>query len=695
MRSTATLLLLLGTLLSPAAAQRVQWASEVVDFSSQLSAFEYSAQQVVGKPNALPQAGDNPSAWMPSRTNKTEFITVKFARPMRVQQIVIAESYNPSAVYQVYLYDRRGREYLVHTFEPKPIAIPGRILNIFINRTEYEVEALRLVLDGRNVPGYNAIDAIGISGSSRPFEVEIEQPQNLREQIVVERLDGNVNTEYEETRPLISPDGKTLYFSRKNHPENVGGVKDANDIWYSVLDPATGKWTEAKNIGRPLNTDGPNYISSITPDGNAMTVLLGNVYTSRERMKSGVSISTKSGDQWSEPKALDIINAYIDDDDGHYFLANNRRTLLMAVERFDSYGGKDLYVSFRQRDGRWSEPLNLGNDINTAHTEWAPYLAADNETLYFSSGGYSGYGGSDIYISRRLDDTWTNWTEPENLGPDINSPGDDVFFNIPPSGQYAYYTKSGQESKGDIHRIELPVFYQPAPVISIAGRVTDSIAGRPLKATISFKLLPEFADVGFTESDSLSGEYEVLLPAGSAYEYTVTAEGYAPVTRTLNLTEEIDFREITADLSLRTATADELTRLSGPVKSDSEKVLAFLSEPTEVLVLSDRVLFDFASDYLNEDSRHYLDRIATHMIENSELRLQIDGHTDNTGPEAYNMSLSRRRAQSVHDYLSSKGIAVSRLLTKGNGPASPIASNDTREGRRQNRRVEFRWIGGN
>ena len=103
----------------------------------------------------------------------------------------------------------------------------------------------------------------------------------------------------------------------------------------------------------------------------------------------------------------------------------------MAIDRYDAYGGKDIYVIFLQRDNKWTEPLNLGNDINTAHMEYSPYLAADNETLYFSSKGFSGYGGSDIYISRRLDNTWTNWTEPENLGPDINSIGDDVFFNIP------------------------------------------------------------------------------------------------------------------------------------------------------------------------------------------------------------------------------------------------------------------------
>ncbi|MCK5207594.1 MAG: OmpA family protein, partial [Cyclobacteriaceae bacterium] len=157
-------------------AQRVYWASEILDFSSELSQKEYSAKQVLSKPNAMPQGGDNPNAWMPAKPNKLEFISVAFDNAIRVEQIIIIESYNPSAVYEIYLYDKSGNEFLVHTFEPRPIDLKSRILRINIEKTKYQVEVMRILLDGRKVPGYTGIDAIGVSSSKKPIEITIEQP---------------------------------------------------------------------------------------------------------------------------------------------------------------------------------------------------------------------------------------------------------------------------------------------------------------------------------------------------------------------------------------------------------------------------------------------------------------------------------------------------------------------------------------
>lgn len=666
-------------------AQRVYWASEVLDFSSELSAYEYSAEQILGKPNALPQAGDNPNAWMPAKPNKLEFISVAFDKTIRVEQIVIAESYNPSALYEIYLYNKNGNEFLVHTFEPRPVDLKGRLLRINIEKTKYQVESLRIIVDGRKVPGYSGIDAIGVSGSKKPIEVIIEEPQNLIESIAVEKLSENVNSDYQETRPLIAPDGKTLYYSRANHPENMGGEDDDNDIWYSEFDANSSEWAKSKNLGAPLNNKGPNYISAITPDGNAMTVILGNEYTNRDKMKPGVSVSTKTNEGWSKPQSLNIINAYIESTDGNYFLANNRKVLIMAINRYDAYGGKDLYVSFLQRDNKWTEPLNMGNDLNTAHTESSPYLAADNETLYFSSKGFSGYGGNDVYISRRLDNTWTNWTEPENLGPDINSEGDDVFFNIPPSGQFAYYSKAEPEGTGDIYKIAMPIFYQPAPVVSVKGKVLDESSNLPVLAKITYNLLPENSEVGFTVTDSITGEYEILLPAGSAYRYRAESEGYQSSSDQVDIIDQNDYIEIERDILLSVG-SDEVIVAEIP---DEEKVENFVAGIDEDLILSSSILFDFASDFLNESSHPLLDKIVGYLGYNENIKLTISGHTDNVGPARFNLGLSKRRAQSVADYFISKGISKSRFEIKGYGMKQPKVSNDTPEGRSQNRRVEF------
>jgi len=657
--------------------QRIYWANKVVDFSSQLSDKEYSAQQVLGKPNSLPQSGEIPTAWLPSKPNKMEYITVSFEKEVKVQQLVIAESFNPSATYQVYMYDSDGNEHLVHTFDPRPIDLNGRLINIYIEPTKFRVSALKLVLDCSKVPGYNGIDAIAVSPSRKKIEVEIDIPQNLRTEIKIDRLSSNVNSEYNETRPLISPDGKTIYFSRKNHPENIGGEKDENDIWYSEMDPKTGEWEKAKNLGEPLNTKGPNFVSSITPDGNTMVVLLGNEYNKSGKMKPGVSISTKRGDSWERPQTLDIINPYIENTDGHYFLANNRKTMIMSVNRFDTYGNRDLYVSFLQDDGRWSEPLNLGSDINTSADELSPFLAPDDETLYFSSSGFSGYGGTDIYISRRLDDTWTNWTEPENLGSEINTENDDIFFTLPPSGKFAYFTRGGEEVNADIHQIELPIFYQPSPVVSVKGKIIDEFSKKPIEAKISYTLLPENESVGYVMSDPVTGEYEILLPAGSAYTYEIQAKGYEPLVEKIDLNEESDYREIERNLSL--INADE----------EQRRVEEFFSKKTDKLIMGDAVLFDVGSDILKDNAKTFLNRISDYLSSHTDIKLEISGHTDNVGSAEFNKELSEKRAVSVKNFLTSKGINEERLKTVGKGSEEPIGSNDTEDGRALNRRVEF------
>jgi len=685
---TIRILILLFFISFSTHAQRVYWASNVLDYSSELSQNEYSAKQVLGKPNAMPQGGDNPSAWMPAKPNKLDYISVTFDKTIRIQQIVIAESYNPSSLYEIYLYDKNGNEFLVHTFRPRPIDLNSRLLRINIEKTKYKVKQLKIVLDGRKVPGYTGIDAIGVSGSNKPVVITIDQPQNLIEDILIERLSENINSSYEETRPLISPDGKTLYFSRAYHPENTGGERDENDIWYAEFNDDTGEWSKSKNLGTPLNNKGPNYISSITPDGNAMLVLLGNQYIKRNKMNPGVSISTKSSEGWSKPETLEIINAGIETTDGNYFLSSNRKVMIMAIDRFDAFGGKDLYISFLQGNNRWTEPLNLGNDINTANMESSPFLAADNETLYFSSKGFSGYGKSDIYISRRLDDTWTNWTEPENLGSTINSVGDDVFFNIPPSGKSAYYSKSKEDGYGEIYKIAMPIFYQPSPVVRITGKVLDAASTEPVMAKVFYNLLPENTDIGFTISDSLTGEYEILLPVGSAYNYTVDAFGYKNKSNQIDLLNDIDFKEIKLDILLEKG-EDGLSKVKIANATDYSSLEDFISGRKDKLILECSIIYNFASDFINENTYPILDKIIIFLHENPSIELVFSGHSDNVGTEQFNVSLSERRAQSILDYFIKNEIAPSRLEILAQGFKQPIASNESEEGRTINRRVEI------
>jgi hypothetical protein len=392
MKRALLITLLLGGLSLSIQAQVVQWASKVIEFSSELTPVQYAAQQALGKPNVLPAGGQSPNAWAPDKPKRKEFLKLGFSNPISIRQVAIAESHNPSAIFRVLAYDEAGREYVLNTLNPMSIPLKGRMLNLFVETTAYKVAAIKIEFDGAAVPDYFGIDAVAISDSNYPIIADIPKMQLLASGIAIEVLDKNVNSDVSELSPVLSPDGKTLYFSRQNHPENIGGVNDKEDIWFSELD-STGRWQLAKNMGPQFNNAGPNFVNSIqavTPDGKSAVMLLGNKYLDNGKMLAGVSISSNVGGQWSKPVALNIKNDYNYNEKANYFLANNRKTLLLSVEREDSHGDRDLYVSFMNNDSTWTEPLNLGDIVNTASEESAPFLASDDKTLYFSSKGFSG-----------------------------------------------------------------------------------------------------------------------------------------------------------------------------------------------------------------------------------------------------------------------------------------------------------------
>ena len=665
-------LIFLASISFSSTAQIVQWASKVVEFSSELTPIQYSAKQALGKPNVLPAGGQSPNAWAPDRPNRKEFLKLGYDNPISIRQIAIAESHNPSAIYRVFAYDEAGKEYLINTLNPMAIPLKGRMLNIFMETTPYKVAAIKIEFDGGAVPDYYSIDAVAISDSNYPIIADIPTMQLLASGILIEVLDKNINTEYKELNPLLSPDGKTLYFSRQNHPQNIGGVDDKEDIWYSELDSA-GRWQLAQNLGA-LNNAGPNFVNTIkavTPDGkSAIMVLLGNKYLDNGKMLAGVSISTNVGGTWSKPVALNIINDYNFAEKANYFLADNRKTLLMSIEREDTQGDRDLYVTFMNTDSSWSQPLNLGDVINTAGEESAPFLASDDKTLYFSSTGFSGYGGNDVYVTRRLDDTWTNWSEPENLGPEINSPLEDLFFNIPAASEFAYYSRGVSETNADIFRVKLPIVKSPESWVTIKGKVIDKTTGKPVAAKIVYERLPDGKDTGISQTDPENGEYEIRLPTGQLYGLTAEAEGK------ISESQNVDLRNVKSDQVI-------------DKKDFNLQPIGVATIGPNVAIVLNNIFFDFDKATLKPESGPELDRLITMLKDKSTMEVEISGHTDNMGPDAYNMSLSERRAKTVVAYLVRGGIPKERLTVQFFGETKPTDTNDTKEGRSKNRRVEF------
>ena len=674
-------------LIQPAFGQETEWASKVLNaspsyrdgflFKPGLRYGEYPAERLLGPPNVLPgNSGDSPNAWVPKKPDREVFVKVGFDRPMKIQQIAIAESRNPGALYQVFCYDSSDKEYLVATLDPAPINTEGRMFNLFIDPTDYEVQAVKLVLKGESVPGYNAIDAVAISSSSVPVRAHINVVAGLNPNIALEPLLGQIDSSTANISPMIAPDGNTIFFGRVS-PQNVGGIRDEQDIWYIERDGADSEWRAPQNIGRPLNNENSNYVSAVATDGDNYLLLLGNTYQEDGKMRNGVSISRRTESGWSIPVALNVADYYNDSDVANYFMSEDQRFLLMALERDDSQGVRDLYVCFNQGENIWSEPLNLGPKINTPDVESSPFLANDS-TLYFSSRGFSGFGGEDVYVAYRKDDSWTQWSKPENLGPAINSEQDDTFFNVSIDDQYAFLTR-GTPRGANMYRVRMPVFRgknAPRNHYLVKGLVYNVKNNMPVAAEV--RITNGTDSVSVTNSTTgPDGQFEVDLPPGT-YEIYAQKEGYAPTNREPVTLSDIDpdrdgvvFRDLYLSNDFSAVNIrEELT--------DNRRAIA-----------GEEVLFELNSHQLGRGSYRQLKEVATFMQENPDITLQVEGHTCSRGTNSYNQQLSQQRAEAVAEYLARQGVAPARIVSVGYGEAKPLVNNSSEANRKLNRRVEF------
>lgn len=657
----------------------VYWASRVVGASSEakgeMYGRQYKAVQALGKPSKLPQTGDSPCAWAPlyPENPSEEWIHVSFARPVRVRQVLVAENVNAGAVSRVIVFDEAGKEHPVYQNDtPAPRAEP--LLQIFLKDSGLVGTAVKVVLMPGRIKGINQIDAIGLSEQSKPISLSINVAKGTPSDLAKENLGKGVNSPGEEVAPVISPDGKTLYFTRNKFKGNVGSP-DRQDVWVSTLASASpgtpAQWGEAINLGPPINNAGDNAVSSLSLDGRSMYLL--NVYKPNGDLMFGLSKSTKTRAGWSTPTECKITNNYSlaastqdETAQAEFAIGPEGNVIIMAVRRKDTEGDRDLYVSFLQPDKvTWSEPRSLGPTLNTADFESSPFLAADGRTLYFTSAGHPGFGDGDIFVSRRLDDTWTNWSEPENLGPAINTPEWDGYFTIPAAGDYAYLSSSANSlGEDDIFRLKLFAAIKPDPVAIVSGQVFDALTKKPIASEVVAGLFQDSKTVSKAEYNPETGEYKLILAVQKTYNLLAVKDGYFPVTEVLDLSKDKRFRDIRRNLYLV------------PITSGQKITMR-------------EVLFEQSKFDLLPGSDVELNRVTEMLKQYPEMDILVEGHTDNQGEWALNMKLSEDRVRVVKEYLVNQGIAETRVQTKAWGPSKPIASNETDEKRRQNRRVEF------
>jgi hypothetical protein len=261
-----------------------------------------------------------------------------------------------------------------------------------------------------------------------------------------------INSPFAELKPALTPNGERLYFSRSLHPLNTGGESDMEDIWFADYNKETKVWSEPARLPGALNNLGPNFINSVSSTGD--TIILGNQYAKKGKMRAGLSYSVVDKGIWSAPVPIVIENDYNISSHGNTHVSLKTGIIISAVQRVETFGERDLYVSFW--DGqKATEPINMGGVLNSELEESSPYLASDQKTLYFASKGHHGHGGYDIYVSHRLDDSWTNWSTPENLGPAVNGPMDDEFFSITHCGRFAIFSKQVNIHNTDLYKISI------------------------------------------------------------------------------------------------------------------------------------------------------------------------------------------------------------------------------------------------
>ncbi|MBC7391460.1 MAG: OmpA family protein [Opitutaceae bacterium] len=665
------LLLITSLLISQVTlAQDVQWAFKVLEYSSQKDIKAFSSKQVIGKPNVFPATGESVNAWQynDAKERDQEFIKVGFFVPIKPKKVYIGESYNPGYISKVFVYDASGKEHEIASNTPGPISEKGRLFSINTSNIDFFVFAIKVVLKPtKGTPV--GIDAIGISESDKPYEIKLNHADVIKSNMVVKKLERTVNSRFPEHGPLLSPDGQMLYFSRSFHPKNFGGAEDYEDIWTSAWDNKNQKWEESKNMGIPFNNEEPNFINSISPDGN--TLLLGNAYSEKGTVAGGASISYKTAKGWSNPKRLVIEDDHNINEKSNYYMSNSQKALMMSIERKkDSYGDRDIYVSFIKQDSSWSKPLNLGPIVNSVGTECAPFLASDEKTLYYASNGLEGYGGTDIYVTRRLDETWKKWSQPENLGPIVNTANNESYFTMNAEGDKVFYTSIGDSINDiDIYTLTLPEIVKPLPVVMVKGRVLDSKNGNPLPGVkIIFEDLITGKEMGIAKSNPETSEYEIMLPSGNDYGFLAVKAGYISVNSNMDLRNLKEFEEMKKDLFLT------------PIESGMTVVL-------------NNVFFDFKSTTLLKESHQELDRLITMLKNNKSTKVEISGHTDNIGSDAYNDFISFQRAKAVSAYLTANtSITPDRISVQYHGEGKPVADNSTLKGRKLNRRVEFKIL---
>lgn len=470
----------------------------------------------------------------------------------------------------------------------------------------------------------------------------------------------NVNSENDEYLATMTADQSALLFTRQTPA--VSGKRPEEGFFISYK---TGEqWQKAEMLPGVLNSGYNEGAACLSPDGRY-------IYFARCGAPGGwgscdIYRSERKGTFWSEPENLGA-NVNSESWDSQPSIASDGRTLFFVSNRKGGEGESDIYYSYLKDDGTWTKAKNCGAVINTPGKEMSPFIHPSNQMLYFSSDYHCGMGGLDIFFAKLENG---KFSAPSNIGYPINTEADESSLIVSPQGDYAIYASKQKDCRGglDLYRFSLYEQARPIAVTYVKGLIRDSQTKKPVNAKFEIRNLENGRIVSSGISDKVNGEYLICLPVGADYAFSATAEGYLFHSESFSLSD--------ADASMPYARNIDLERIN----------------IGKSLVLKN-IFFETGSSKLLKESFAELNTLIVLLMENPGLRVEIGGHTDNVGNAEYNMTLSQQRADAVKNYLVEKGIAANRLVSKGYGFSNPIADNDTEQNRAKNRRTEIKIIG--
>lgn len=480
----------------------------------------------------------------------------------------------------------------------------------------------------------------------------IKRPVNFQPK----NMGGGVNTKEQEYLPVITADEEVLIFTRQaNRNEDFYKCSYTENTW-SASEPLS------NNINTTLYNEGAQCIS---PDGMYM------FFTGCNRPdglgRCDIYLSKKEGKNWSTPFNIGgPVNT--PGWESQPSLTADGKTLYFVSTRPGGSGGYDIWQSDLKSDGSWTYPKNLGPEVNTVYDEQSPYIHADGQTLYFSSNGWPGLGNKDIFVSRK-DSSDKNWKKPVNLGYPINTFGEESGLTISNNGKTAFFASDQKGGFGglDIYSFELPAAFRPGKVTYVKGIVYDSSSKEKLDAKIQIVNLNTNKIIFDDVSDLETGEFLATMNVGEKFSLNVSKDDYLFYSEYFTLENDLSNKPYNIQVPLQKIT------IGG-------------------LVVLNNIFFETNKFTLLPESKIELRQLINFLQTNPKISIEISGHTDNVGDDKLNYSLSENRAKTVYDYLISNNILPSRLNFKGYGETKPIKENKTEEGRKSNRRTEFKIL---